>query len=108
MVASIVSNQYFADILTGLICAVLLAVPALLWKWLKNRIKELMVELRPNGGDTLSSGDTVSRIETKVDGLIVASAAQKGHSDTVEAEVYRRLDRLETREQVAQRIEEAS
>ena len=97
-------NQWIADIATGIIVTLFLGAIAWATK-IKRMLDGLNREVRPNGGDTLSSGDTVSRIETKVDALIVTVASQKGHTDTVEREMFRRVTALETREQVAHRIE---
>lgn len=106
LASTLLNNQWFADIATGLIVVIIVGIPTFARRWLKAQLKELMNEIRPNGGHSLSSGDTVGRIETKLDAMIVTVAAQKGHTDTVEALTAKRLTNLETRAQVAQRIED--
>jgi hypothetical protein len=72
----------------------------------EDKLDRLLTEVTPNGGGTMSIGDTVARTESKVDALIVTVATQKGHTDAVEREVYRRIDKLETREQVNARTQD--
>lgn len=113
MLAAIWSNQWFADTVTGLIVAGVLGLPPLYIRWQRKQnreqtkeiLAEMLKEVRPNGGDTLSSGDTVQRIENKMDALIVTVATQKGHTDASEREVLRRLNKLETREELTLRLD---
>ena len=70
----------------------------------EDKLDRLLTEVKPNGGGSLSLGDTAARTEAKVDALIVTVATQKGHTDAVEREVFQRIDKLETRVQVRERI----
>jgi hypothetical protein len=99
-------NWLYIVIAVGVIVGGIVAVN----RWLSARavrnqkLDELLTAVRFNGGDSLSVGDTVARTEAKVDALISTVAAQKGHTDTVEAEVWRRLLSLETRLEVRDRL----
>lgn len=95
----------WAGLLAALV--VICGVPIALWRWMLNRIVK---EVTPNGGDTLRLGDRVLRTEEStlrteaaVNLLVVSVATQKGHTDTVEAEVFSRLNKLETRSQAERR-----
>jgi hypothetical protein len=70
----------------------------------ESKLDNLLMAVKANGGDSLSIGDTVARTEAKVDALIVTVATQRGHTDAVEREVFQRIDKLETRVQVRERL----
>jgi hypothetical protein len=72
----------------------------------EDKLDKLLTEVAVNGGDSLSVGDTVARVEAKVDALIVTVAVQKGHTDATEDEMFRRLGTLESRKQVMERVAE--
>jgi hypothetical protein len=86
-------NWIWIIIGVGMICAGAFA-------FLRWMMTQVLHEVKPNGGTTLSLGDTTARTEAKVDILIAEFREQKGHTDTVETEVYRRMATLETRTEV--------
>ena len=101
---------YWIYVVLGVIGIVGAGVATLRWLNARavreSKLDRLLLEVKPNGGQTLSLGDTVARTESKVDALIVTVATQKGHTDAVEREVYRRINNLETRGQVRERLEQ--
>jgi hypothetical protein len=72
------------------------------------KLDQLLHEVKPDGGKSLSLGDTVARTESKLDNHVAAFQLQLGHTNAVESEVYRRLNTLETRAQVEARLQEGS
>jgi hypothetical protein len=99
-------NWLYIVIAVGVIVGGIVAVN----QWLsaravrESKLDNLLMEVKANGGDSLSIGDTVARTEAKVDALIVTVATQRGHTDAVEREVFQRIDKLETRVQVRERL----
>lgn len=90
LASSIWDNQWFADVATGLIVAAIIGAPALLVRWLKNKV---LAEFQNNGGSTMR--DAVDEIRN--DGKATRSMLERhiGHSDATEEEIFTRLSKLE-------------